>query len=133
MAVWRAMIHKYRKISWLLVCAVLSLTLFPAHLHLHHDQDLHSNSSTHEHVLDVHMATAQLDEEHHEDATVIDTVANVLVKKLQDNPLTPYILFIFIWAFTTTRQVRSYLRLKIVHFFAHFQAFTPPLRAPPLL
>jgi len=131
MNTWRKMILRHKKISWLLVLAMLALILFPVHMHLHHDQE--ALSTLHEHKIDVHVNTNQIDQGHHDEATVIDTASDLLKNRLDDNLLVPFILLTFILVIVVGRQVTRYYRFNHIHFFEHINHITPPLRAPPSL
>jgi len=133
MYIWRKMILNHRKISWLLVFSLLILTLIPTHLHLHHDQEATYTSIPHEHMVDVHASINQIDQNHHENVTVIDTATSVIIKQLKDNPFTPLILLTFILLLALARQLVRQRRFKRIYFFDYNYYIAPPLRAPPTL
>ncbi len=130
MYIWRKMLLGYKTISYLLVAVILSLIIFPSHMHLHHEE----SSVSHKHAIDIHISMDQVDKSHHDDATVIDTISDVLIKKLNDNPLAPFILLTFVLVLAIAMRVSRHHRQNYpVHFFKCFYHISPPLRAPPTL
>ncbi len=120
-----------RSISWLLVIAVLVTTLLPAHYHLHH---LYSAGAVdHAHTIDLHIIADKVDQSHHDGASILSAIPDVVLKK--NNPeLFPYIILAILLVLLPiyNNQVRirtdhSDLSLKQL-----YPYFSPPLRAPPL-
>ena len=132
MTIWQQMYAKRRMISWLMVVALIAVVLLPTHVHLHHETDSYSITS-HEHKVDLHVFSSQIDQAHHEDATVIDTVSDMLIKQFDDNPLAPFILFAILMILTFTRLVTRFRIFNHLNFSQFFYHINPPLRAPPIL
>jgi hypothetical protein len=120
-----------RSISWLLVVAVLGITLLPAHYHLHH---LHSDDATaHTHTIDLHVIADKADQSHHDDASIFSATPDVVVKKT--NPeFSPYIILAILLVLLPTYT--NLLRIKADHgdlgLKRLYPYFSPLLRAPPL-
>ena len=123
----------FKSISWLLVTAILLMTLLPAHYHLHHSDS--TVTSTHSHAVDLHLTADKAGQSHHdEDAPVFSATPDGIVKT--SNPeIFPFILLAV--ALVLSPLTKKRIRIKpykitsgIKQSFPHF---SPPLRAPPLL
>ena len=132
MSTWRKIIVNDKAINWLLVVAVLLVTLMPAHYHLSHLFDNHS--SDHAHVIDFHLITDKTDQSHHgEDTAVFTATPDGIVKK--SNPdFSPFIfLAVLLVLFPIfNNQLRFYQGYGDVNLKQSYHHFSPPLRAPPL-
>lgn len=127
---WRIVVNR-KSISWLLVIAVLSTMLLPAHYHLHH---LYSDDAAeHAHSIDLHVIALKVDQSHHDDASIFSATPDAMVKK--SNPeFPPFIILAILLILLPTCVTSTCLRsdqadhgLK-----KRFPHFSPPLRAPPL-
>lgn len=128
---WRKFTMKYKSIEWLLIVAILLITLAPAQYHVHHSAG--EDPTQHEHVLDLHFVTEKVDQLQHDNDTVFVTEHNLILKK-NDSLLTP---FLFISLFLVllplihkriiTKQEQENTLLPEIYFH-----LAPPLRAPPL-
>ena len=126
----------YKSISWLLVVAILLVTILPAHYHLHHlhGDDMHSaTAGVPAHVIDLHLLTDSTGQSHHnEDVTSIAASPDGIVKK--SNPVfAPFIflaimlvLFLFL-----NKQIKIRIDYKYINLKQSYPHFTPLLRAPP--
>lgn len=125
---WNISILHYKSVSWLVIAAVLMLTLIPVHLHFHHAED--DAMVTHE--VDLHVVAGSADHSHDEDTHILKASPDAMAKKLDGNIaiLLPVALLFLIlsavqshhagWLYSTPAQTRfSYHHL------------IPYLRAPP--
>ncbi len=128
----RKLFLRYRSISWLLMGAILVLTLLPAHYHLHHESA--PASASHEHVIDFHVAADATGSGHHDDAVIFQATPDSVVKPFQNNPL-PFLLFVFLLALLpiVVPQIGQRFFVSIIPLRQSVWHFTPPLRAPPRL
>lgn len=127
---WRSTVLRYQSISWLLVVAIIALTLLPTHLHLGHT-DSHPSAS-HKHTTSLHIAIDNIADDHHSDATVLSVTPDVLVKKVNDNPLlAAAILLVTLLLLAVTSRPLKYATNANRHRLSTFYSLTPPLRAPP--
>ena len=129
MTSFREKFSRTKPIIWLLIMAVVVLSLLPAHMHLHHVDG--APSATHEHAIDIHLAGEKIDPDHHDDAMVLSATPDVLVKNLNDNPLLAAIWFgfvLFLVVILFQQRLRPLVSISLQHFYPHF---SPPLRAPP--
>lgn len=133
MNTWRKQVINCKSISWLLVAAILLITLLPAQYHLHHL--FKDNSFTRTQVIDLHLVTDKAGQSHHDkDEKIFATAPTGMVEK--DNP-TFFPVFLL---------VALLILLPLIHYRAvpppdsgnislkqFFYYLSPPLRAPPLL
>jgi hypothetical protein len=77
-------------ISWLLIGALLALTVLPMHVHLQHVGD--TDSFFHEHVADLHLVVENIDSPDHGGEAVFSATPDGLLKKLGDTSLLTAIL-----------------------------------------
>lgn len=129
-----------KAISWLLIGAVLMVTILPAHYHLHHlyNDDMHSvgtsiSATTHAHVIDLHLLTDTTAQSHHEDEASIAASPDTMVKKI--NPVfSPIILLAIVLALLPilTRKIIIQPDIRNSGYKKHYPYFSPLLRAPPL-
>ena len=119
-------------IAWLMVAAVLALTLAPHHYHLHHGSA--SDAVAHEHTIDLHLLSDINDEAHHDEAIVFELTPDGLLKPLSDNPLN-LLLSAFLLALLplVDSGIRHRLQRKATRLRQAFYQLSPPLRAPPRL
>jgi len=130
-------ISNYKSVSWLLVAAILLVSVLPAHYHLHHL--IGTTSAAHSHATDLHLSTDKLAQSHHNDgATIINAAPSGLLSKWDGDINKPDItLLVFLVSFLALfslfnikRNSRPY---QVIIFYKKiFYRFSPPLRAPPL-
>jgi hypothetical protein len=126
-------ITECKSICWLVVAAILLITLMPAHYHLHHL--VQTGTTTHEHATDLHFAMNKADQAHHDENTYsFAAVPDGITKKTA----SAFIIFTFFTILLAllpflnfrTARLQNYggtsLKKNIYHFY-------PPLRAPPQL
>ncbi len=131
MHIWRKIISGHKTVSWLLLVALLGLMTLPTHMHLHHNEQ--SSSISHDHAIDLHVIYEQIDQGHHDEAAVIDTITDFLIKHLNDSPLVAFILVLFVLTAIAVRLIIRHRLVNHIHFRYFYYQFAPPLRAPPLL
>ena len=146
MFVWRHMVSRYRSICWILIAAVFALTVFPVHLHYHHEteshppvaQDTHHDQAPvhidedHGHETDLHvLAGASLDEDHSA-VHIYKASPDGLARKLNDDPgsVLLFILVLFLLP-VFARQTSSSPMAMVPFVFKPPKRLSPPLRAPP--
>ena len=122
-----------RSISWVLIAALFSVLLLPAHYHLHHIDSI--DPDAHAHAIDLHVITDKQALTHHDEGTsIFEAAPDGIVKKVSPVFL-PGLLLVFSLVILTVCHVR--IRCRPVkddpnpdrlHPF-----YTPPLRAPPVL
>ena len=98
MSMWRKQAVNYKSaISWLLVAAILFITVLPARFHFHHQNTENTATHEHEHLVDLHLSTNETLQTHEEEGAVTFTLAS-LDKK--NNPtFTPLALFLILFIF----------------------------------
>jgi hypothetical protein len=115
-----------------LIAALVSVLLLPAHYHVHHLDSI--DSSDHAHAIDLHVITDNKALTHHDEGTsIFSATPDGIVKKV--SPLfLPGLLLVFSLVILTVCHDRiRYGSVKDdpnpdrLHPF-----FTPPLRAPPV-
>ena len=125
-------ITTYRSIGWVLIAALLSVLLFPAHYHLHHIDS--TDSSVHAHAVDLHVITGKQALSHHDEGTsIFEAAPDGIVKKVSPVFL-PGLLVVFSLVMLAVchdriryRPVKDDPNPDRLHPF-----FVPPLRAPPV-
>lgn len=131
MGVLKISVFSVKSISWLLVLAVLLVTLLPAHYHLHH---LYSaDTATHGHVIDLHLAIDEMGDSHHDEAGSIASSPDGIVKK--SNAAFPlFIALAIVLAILPILTTRTIIRPvhKNAGLKQSYPYFSPLLRAPPL-
>ena len=122
--------------SWLLIAAILLVTILPAHYHLHHlhGDDMHSATvGVPAHVIDLHLLTDSAGQSHHnEDATSIGASPDGIVKK--SNPVfAPFIFLAIVLVLfpILNKQIKTRPDYKYIGLKQSYPHFTPLLRAPP--
>lgn len=137
MSAWRKQISNYKSVSWLLVAAILLVSVLPAHYHLHHLVGI--TSADHTHATDLHLSADKPGQSHHNDGTTIINVApsGLLSKwdgdsnKPDITPLVILVSFLALFSFFNIKQnSRPYQATTSSK--QIFYRFSPPLRAPPL-
>jgi hypothetical protein len=122
-----------REVSYLLITALLVLTLFPFHFHMHHADDMASHGSdTYSHTIDVHVYADVSDVEHHGDGHAIEptTYTTLKISTLQ-LPLFITAFAILTLLLPVTQHVRFRLGSVNCRISRYFRYSNPPLRAPP--
>ena len=126
-----------KSISWLLIAAILLLVFLPTHYHLHHlynDETFSSATTTHAHVIDLHVLTEKTGQSHHHDeATIIAASPDGMMKK--SNPgFSPFILLAMVLLLLPVfnRQINIQLISRSTKLKQRYPHFAPLLRAPPL-
>ena len=120
-----------RAIGWLLIAALIVLTVQPMHVHLEHADD--ASAQNHEHVIDLHFSADNLTSAEHNDA-VFPVTPEGMLKNSGDNLLLAAIFiclsFLLLRVAYTSRQ-----RLIVSHILprSSWYSIAPPLRAPPCL
>ena len=151
MRTWRRHLSLNKSVSWLVMVAVAMLSLFPVHMHLHHDEDVLASSqhdrefalnfSDHETTLHVseHETTLHAisdttgHSEHHEDAGVVSATLDTLLKKNSNSPLFIAILIGIVAILGITLSTHIPLRSHVfTRFRKRYIYNSPSLRAPPL-
>ena len=118
-----------RFIGWLLIAALVVLTVQPVHVHLEHKDA--ASAQDHEHVIDLHFSHDNVTSADHNDA-VFPVTQEGMLKQYIDNPLLAAILicllFLLPGVVCTGRQ-----RLIIFRVLpgSGWYSIAPPLRAPP--
>lgn len=132
MSMWRKQAVNYKSaISWLLVAAILFITVLPARFHFHHQNTENTATHEHEHLVDLHLSTNETLQTHEEEGAVTFTLAS-LDKK--NNPtFTPLALFLILFILLPLIKSKAGIRPNISHFRYKylFYFLSPPLRAPP--
>ncbi|HEY9198278.1 MAG TPA: hypothetical protein VIR60_02855 [Gammaproteobacteria bacterium] len=120
-------------ISWILVVALLLLTLVPFHYHLHHaDQPPSDAASVPAHVTDIHILGGSNESDHHDGTHTLEPTPDIALK--QNGVHLP--LFAALLVLSVLLPLVAGLSLKpaavsaqrLPRFHRHN---TPPLRAPP--
>ena len=120
-----------RLIGWLLISALLVLTVQPVHVHLEHKDA--ASAQDHEHVIDLHFSADNVTSTNHNDA-IFPVTHEGIRKKSGDNTLLAAILICLLFlllcvAFTGRQQLFIFLILPR----SGWYSIAPPLRAPPCL
>ncbi|MCK4744408.1 MAG: hypothetical protein KAT25_11355 [Sulfuriflexus sp.] len=141
MNTWRKLVFSKKSISWLALIAIAMLSLFPAHIHLQHDNDAFSSSHTemtsqsHEHGTIVHVVadtTSHTGHTGHDNETIVPATSDSLIKKVNLNPIFLAILigfFVFLRINFLPHKFHTFIfkSLRKIYF-----DISPPLRAPPV-
>lgn len=132
MSIWRkqAINHK-SAVSWLLVAAILFITVLPARFHFHHQNT--ENTVTHEHLVDLHLSTNETLQTHEEEGAVTFTLSSL--DKKSNPTFSPLALFSILFVLFPLIKSKAGIRQNVIHFrYKHlFYFLSPPLRAPPQL
>jgi len=137
MTLIRTLLHNRKSISWLLVIAVVLLSVLPSQMHLHHENAEqghgHGHATEHgKHVLDIHTISNLSDHNEHDNVTVMSATPDSLVKKVSAAPvLVATLIGFFIFLIIAASYCKPIQRSR--HYLRHFYLnFRPPLRAPPI-
>jgi len=136
---WRKFIFTNKSVSWLVLTAVVILSLSPSHMHLIHDDEVFASSHgievishVHPHTSSVHAISDTTGHSEHEDVAVLHALSDSLVKKVNFNPM---FLAILIWIFFIFGIAPASHKLRpLVSIYSHklHICLPPPLRAPPI-
>ena len=85
------LIRKYKRGLWIFAAAVCLMQMVPLHMHMHHSEDPDTAGISHE--VDMSIADTVADQQHHDDAHVIDLSLETIVKSLDGDPHIP-LLFV---------------------------------------
>lgn len=122
---------QFKVIGWLLIAAVLVLTVQPMHIHLQHIDNV--SAQVHEHAIDLHFSIDNIVSADHKDAAVFPVTPDVMLKKLGDNPLLAAILVcLLILLLTAATLVGQRPVIRFLRPASGRYSIAPPLRAPPL-
>jgi len=137
MSAWRKQISNYKSVSWLLVAAILLVSILPAHYHLHHLVGI--TSADHTHATDLHLSADKPGQSHHNDGTTIINVApsGLLTKWDGDSnkpDITPLVILVAFFALFSIFNIKRIFRPdQATSFYKQIlYRISPPLRAPPL-
>lgn len=136
MAAWRLKHSQNHKISITLIVALLFITIWPAHFHVHHaNEDTgHGHSHGHKHIVDMHADVRDMDASHHQDAQVLKASPDGVLK----TPLVkvlPFLLLAMVLAVVATRSkrlIKTYRRQLFIPT-GYLDHHSPPLRGPPAI
>lgn len=120
-----------RALVWVLVLAVLTLTLTPLHYHLRHDNAGAVSSSV---MLDLHSVVQGGDLDHHNDLPTMESAGAIVGHNMVVTVVPLVVLFLALFSIVALPRAPSgvlYRRLddSLPRFYWHT---TPPLRGPPL-
>jgi hypothetical protein len=120
-------------ISWMLMLAFLSLTLFPSHYHFHRVADASVPAPEgHARTTDVHVHTALDALDHHEDGHVIKSVADVPLKVQGGKLSWVFALMVFLPLLPFVARLTRLHPQSLVHRLPRSRRHNiPPTRAPP--
>jgi hypothetical protein len=132
MAAWRLRSIRNQQISVLLIVALLFITIWPAHFHVHHAEVEGKHGHVHKHVVDLHADAKGIDTAHHQDAQVLKASPDGMLK----TPLVkvlPFLLLAIALAVLATITKRLIITPRQRHFFpsGYLTCHSPPLRGPP--
>ncbi|MBI5039751.1 MAG: hypothetical protein HZB57_00605 [Gammaproteobacteria bacterium] len=114
--------------------ALLLLTLFPFHYHLHHDRNAPADGSpARDHVVDIHVVVAPADVDHHGNGYALDPASDITLKNsnVQLPSLVAILLAVLVLLPLGTQALRPawfVWNLQLPRLDRHR---IPPLRAPP--
>jgi len=127
----RNYIVKYKSTNWLLVVAILLISLVPAHYHLHHICGTESTNQIQ--TIDLHLTSDTVVQSHHgEDTTIITSTPDTLVQDTSSSPTLLALLTVFLILLVLTNlrvSIRSNFGNIVLKQVLYY--FAPPLRAPP--
>ena len=141
MSTFHKPVAKHKPVSWMLIAAILLVTILPAHYHLHHlySDDMHNadagiTPASHAHTMDLHLLTDTAGQSHHEeDVTSIAASPDTVINK--SAPLfSPIILLAVILALLPSLSKPVFIQPanRNIGFKKLYLYFSPLLRAPPL-
>ena len=127
----RNYIVKYKSTNWLLVAAILLISLIPAHYHLHHICGTESTNQTQ--VIDLHLTSDTVDHSHHDvDTTIIKSTPDSRVQDSNSTQTLVALLTVFLILLVLVNlriSIRSHFDNIVLKQVLYY--FAPPLRAPP--
>ena len=128
---WRQQAIKHQSvISWLLVMAILSMIVLPSHFHFHHET---SESSVHDHSIDLHLMISESVLSHDEDDAVVFATATQDKNNSQAfSPLALIALFCVLFSLVIS-STRFTISKKVFSLKHYFYFLSPQLRAHPTL
>lgn len=138
MDTWRKLVFSNKSVSWLALLAIVMMSLFPAHIHLHHDDHAFSSphvevtNQSHDHTSVLHIVADTTGHLDHDNETVVPATSDSLIKKVNLNPVFLAILislFVFLNINSLPNKFHAFIfkHLRKIYF-----DISPPLRAPPL-
>ena len=126
----RCTIRQHKRWLWGIAAAVCLMQLIPLHLHFHHSEKPDTAGTLH--VVDIHTAGSATDQQHHDDAHVIDLSAKTILKSLDGDlfVLLLSICLLTVFLVPSTRRCPSFPEAVDGPPPQLFLIFSP-LRAPP--
>lgn len=132
-------------ISFMLVLALFSLTLFPIHYHFYHDDvkahaiveskhHVHEHGHHNGHVSEVHKSFALIDTDHPQDSHTMEPLSDLKLKSATTSLVLVFLILSLLVVpllssrIYSRRLVLNNLKLPCFHCYK-----SPPLRAPPTL
>jgi len=131
MQIWRNQSASTRAIIVLLSITVFFLTLLQAHLHFH-TTDTHE--AHHAHSVDIHIFNDVVEQDHHDNVTVLEAKSTGILKKQLDEDILPILAFALfsLLVICLLRLIGYVAPVKSAqHLRSRHRYFTPLLRAPP--
>ena len=124
-----------KSISRLLIAAILLAVFVPAHYHLHHlyNDDTFNSTSTHAHVIDLHVLIEKSGQTHHDEATSIAATPDGIVKKSNPDFLPFILLTVLLILPVLSKPISLQFNYTIAGVKRRYSHFIPLLRAPPLI
>lgn len=121
-----------RTLSWMLVAALMLLTLVPYHVHLHHDaKSTDDPAAVHGHVTDLHILVVPNGSDHHEASHTLEPTPDMTFKQTDMQlPVFAAVLVLSLLLPSIGSVIRppAVTARRLPRFNRHT---TPPLRAPP--
>ena len=131
MTALRKLAIKYKTAYWVLVAAILLITLVPAHYHLHHSSNTELTNQLQ--TIDFHLTSGAVDHSHNDvDTTIIKSTPDTRVQDTNSAHILVALLTVFL-----ILLVLANLRTSIKSHFGNIALkqilyyLAPPLRAPP--
>lgn len=132
MDAWRKLTKRYESISWMLIAAILLVTLVPVHYHLHHL--FSADASKHAHVVDIHLLADATDSDHHDNDDHSFSATPDGVLKTKNSVLPPFfliaVLLVFLPILANTTRFQPYYPDSGLK--RNYRYLFSLLRAPPL-
>lgn len=136
MAAWRLSTTRNQQISVLTIIALLFITIWPAHIHVHHVDEAigHGHSHAHQHVVDLHADANDIDASHHQDAHVLKVSPDGMLKTPFVKVL-PFLLLAIVLVVLAITMKRLNTRNRPLVFIptGYLSHHSPPLRGPPVI
>jgi len=131
MTALRKLAIKYKTAYWVLVAAILLISLVPAHYHLHHICGTESTNQIQ--TIDFHLTSGTVDHSHHDvDTTIIKSTPDSRVQDSNSIQTLVALLTVFLILLVLVNlriRIRTHfdnIALKQILYY-----LSPPLRAPP--